>query len=268
MTRRGHRKVLGWWCLVAVLTVTVSQSQAKVHHEVITYQHGEVELQGFVAYDDAVKGKRPGVLVVHEWWGLNDYARSRTKQLAAMGYVALAVDMYGHGKATDNAKQAGHWSGEFRGTGLMRSRAKAGLSMLVGHKRVDPTRVAAIGYCFGGTTVLQMAYSGADLRGVVSFHGSLPSPDPGDMQPGRIKASILVCHGADDSFVSAGRVADFKEKLAKTDADWLMVTYGGAKHSFTNPDASARGMDGLAYNANADRRSWQQMQRFFDELFE
>ena len=208
------------------------------------------------------------MLVVHEWWGLNDYARKRATQLASLGYVAVAIDMYGNGKSTNSAEQAGHWSGEFSGTQLMRDRAKAGLSLLIKQMRVDPHRIAAIGYCFGGTTVLQLAYSGADLKGVVSFHSSLPSPNPDDMHPGHIKASILICHGADDPFVPSERIADFKKTLSSTDADWTMITYGGAKHSFTNPGASTRGINGLAYHANADRRSWNQMKQFFEELFQ
>ena len=254
--------------MIGVLLMATSSVWGEVRTQTIQYPHQDISLQGFLAYDDAVEGKRPGVLVVHEWWGLNDYARRRATQLASLGYIALAIDMYGDGKTTNSAEQAGHWSGAFRGSSLMRDRAQAGLALLIKQEQVDPHRVAAIGYCFGGTTVLQLAYSGADLQGVVSFHSSLPSPDPHDMQPGRIKAAILACHGAKDTFVSPERIADFKAKLSATDADWTMITYGEAQHSFTNPGASARNIRGLAYDADADRRSWRHMKQCFDEWFQ
>ena len=255
-----------WIVAVAALALGgVMPVSAEVVTQEVTYAHGEVTLKGFVAYDDAVEGPRPGVLVVHEWWGLNDYARSRAKQLAELGYVALAVDMYGDAKTTEDPTQAQHWSGQFQGNDLMRQRAQAGLEVLAKHERVDAGLLAAIGYCFGGTTVLQLAYSGADVKAVVSFHSSLPLPGPEDMAKGRIKASILVCHGGDDAFVPAEHVSDFNAKLGQTDADWQFVAYGGAKHSFTNPNAGKFGIDGLAYDPNADRRSWRDMKQLFKE---
>jgi len=254
-------------CLGVVLTMGLGQAaRGEVRTEPITYLYGDAELHGVLAYDDALEGKRPGVLVMHEWWGLNDYARGRAKQLAGLGYVAFAVDMYGHGETTNDANHAQQLSGQFHANPAgLRGRAQAGLGVLAKQERVDPARLAAIGYCFGGMTVQQLAYSGADVKGVVSFHGSLSMPMPEDV-PG-VKAKMLICHGANDGFTSQEQVAAFQRALRTTDIDWQFIVYSGAKHSFTNPGAGERGMDGLAYNANADRRSWAAMKQFFDEIF-
>ena len=256
--------------IVAIATVigalAAHETLAEIRTVEMKYEHGGTMLKGYLAYDDALSGRRPGVLVVHEWWGLNDYARKRARMLAELGYVAFALDMYGGGKSTQNAKQASHWSGQFRGSAVMRARARAGLEILKEHERVDPQRLAAIGYCFGGTTVLELAYSGADLKGVVSFHGSLPLPEDHDLAPGRIKASILACHGAADTFVSRDRLTEFQELIDQTGADWQLIVYGGAKHSFTNPEADALGVEGLGYDRRADQRSWKHMKMFFDRL--
>ncbi len=253
--------------LVAVGTAAccVGDARAEVTTESIEYDHDGVALAGYLAYDDALSGKRPGVLVVHEWYGLHDYARTRARQLAGLGYVAFALDMYGKDKVTDDPEQARHWSGQFHGTDLMRRRARAALDVLAGHERVDPNRIAAIGYCFGGTTVLELAYSGADLVGVVSFHGSLPAPKPED--DANIKAKILVCHGADDPFVPADMVAAFKRAMRRAGADWQLIAYPGARHSFTNPAADRDDIDGTAYDERADKQSWQKMQQLFEEVF-
>ncbi len=217
------------------------------------------------SYDDAVKGKRPGVLVVHEWWGLNDYAKKRADDLARMGYVAFAADMYGKGVVTTDAKKAGELARPFYGTPLMRTRARAGYDVLVKHELVDPARTAAIGFCFGGTTALELAYSGAPLAGAVSFHGNLTSPKPEDYP--NIKASVLVCHGADDSFVAPADIDAFEKAMREAHTDWLMVSYSGAVHAFTNPDAGKAGLQGVAYNEKAALRSWSHMKTFFDEIF-
>ncbi len=240
---------------------------AEIHTEMIAYEHDGVALEGYLAYpDDDVRGKRPGVLVIHEWWGLNDYAKQRARQLAELSYVAFAADMYGKGKATANREEAQAWSGQFYGKPqLTQQRAEAGLKVLREQKHVDLSRIAAIGYCFGGTTVLQLAYGGADIAGVVSFHGSLP-PAPKDAD---IRARILVCHGADDPHVPTDKVVAFEQSLQALDkkADWQLIAYGGAVHSFTNPNSGKAGMNGVAYHADADRRSWSHMRMFFDELF-
>jgi dienelactone hydrolase len=241
-------------------------AQAAIRTEKVVYRHGDTELVGFLAYDDAVKGTRPGVLVAPEWWGLNDYARRRAEQLAGLGYVAFALDMYGKGKTTSDPKEAGQLAGTFRNDRrLMRARASAGLDVLKNRPQVDPARLAAIGYCFGGTVVLELARSGADLKGVVSFHGGLATPNPADAK--NIKGKVLVLHGADDTFESSAEIAAFQEEMRQARVDWQMVYYGGAVHSFTNPDADRAGIKGVAYNEAADRRSWQAMRDFFAEIF-
>jgi dienelactone hydrolase len=240
-----------------------------VHGEVIEqsveYRHGDAVLEGYLAYDDALAGKRPGVLVVHEWWGLNDYAKKRALQLAELGYVAFALDMYGKGVVTDDPKKAGELSGRIKGNPLMRERARAGLEILKEHDLVDRKRIAAIGYCFGGTTVLELAYSGVDIAGVVSFHGGLTTPKPEEIE--KIKAALLVLHGAQDPFVPADSMAAFQETMGKSKIDWQMIFYGGAVHSFSNAGVDKFGIKGAAYDARADRRSWRHMRSFFEEIF-
>jgi dienelactone hydrolase len=234
-----------------------------VKTETITYAQGGTELRGYLAYDDATGSKRPGVLVVHEWWGLNEYARERARVLAAKGYVALAVDMYGEGKTTEHPEEAGQWSSAV-GDDLKKERFEAALSLLRDHELVDDARIAAIGYCFGGGTVLRLAAAGLELRGVVSFHGSLPTSA---IEPGTVKAKVLVCHGADDPFTEPGQVEKFQRVFTEAGADWQFISYGGAKHSFTVKGAEKRGIPALEYNEAADRRSWAAMLSFFDEIF-
>jgi dienelactone hydrolase len=250
--------------IMAVIIAT--GAQAEIRTERIEYRHGDSFLEGYLAYDDSMTGKRPGVLVVHEWWGMNDYAKQRIEQLARLGYVAFALDMYGKGKVTTDPKQAGDWAGAFRNDRkLCRSRAAAGLEVLKKRPQVDPARIAAIGYCFGGMVVLEMARGGADLKGVVSFHGSLATPKPEDA--GNIRGKVLVLHGADDTFESAAEISGFQEEMRRAGVDWQMTYYGGAVHAFTNPDAGKAGIKGVGYNEAADRRSWQAMRSFFDEIF-
>lgn len=256
-------------CLATLILFVLSTAplQAEVRTKTIAYTHQGEQLQGHLAWDDAIEGKRPGVLVVHEWWGLNDYARGRTEQLAALGYVAFALDMYGEGKVTTHPREAGEWAAQIRqNVGDWQQRALAGLEVLRNHDLVDTGRLAAIGYCFGGATVLQLAYSGADLDGVVSFHGSLPAAT--GEQAEQIQASILVCHGAADSFIPEQQVQEFRAALDEANVDWLMVYYAGARHSFTNPGADDFGIDGIAYDPKADERSWQHMLDFFGEVLD
>jgi dienelactone hydrolase len=253
-------------CLLASLVLAAAAAEAKVVTEEVRYTHDQLECVGYLAYDDTRAERRPGVVVVHEWWGLNDYARRRARQLAEMGYVALAIDLYGGGKTTTDREEAARLAGAlYQNTDAWRERAKAGFEALARNSCVDPARIVAIGYCFGGASVLQMAYSGLPLAGVVSFHGSLAPPREEDAP--RIKARILVLHGADDPFVSAADVAAFQEGVRKAAVDWQMEYYGGAVHSFTNPAVDAAGIDGAKYNRNADERSWRRMQLFFSELF-
>ncbi len=253
--------------LIAAIILSVSgPALAEVRTETVRYQDGDATLQGYLMWDDAIDGKRPGVIVVHEWWGLNDYARKRAEMLARLGYVAFAVDMYGKDKVTEHANEAKGWMKQISGNiEHWQRRALLGLEQLRKHELVDDARVAAIGYCFGGATVMQMAYSGADLKGVVSFHGSLPVAS--GEQAKNIKASVLVAHGEADGFIPAERISRFKTALSAANVDWQMLIYGGARHGFTNPGAGRYGLDGVRYDENADRRSWLAMQQFFDEIF-
>ena len=249
-----------------ILVLGATNAHAGVLTKNISYQHDGIELEGYLAYDDSIKGKVPAVLIVHEWWGLNDYARKRAEQLAAMGYVAFALDMYGKGKVTQHPKQAGEWMRQVNNNvDLWRQRALAGLQVLKDEPRTDTSRIAAIGYCFGGATVQQLAYSGADVRGVVSFHGSL-LPPPSD-QLSRVKAKLLICHGSADPFMKAEAVQNYIASMNASGLDWQMIMYGGAKHSFTNPDADKAGMAALKYSKSADQRSWSHMKQFFEEIF-
>jgi dienelactone hydrolase len=241
----------------------VAAARGEVKTRTLTYEHGGVTMKGHLAWDDATKDKRPGVLVVHEWWGLNDYAKKRAEQLAASGYVALAVDMYGDGKVTDHPEEAGAMAGAVReNLQTWMGRALAGLAALRSSELVDGRRVAAIGYCFGGTTVLQMAYGGADLAAVVSFHGSLPVPESTQ----DIKARILICHGEKDSFIPDETIKQVRAALDQGHVKYKFVSYPGAVHGFTVPDADKRGMKGVGYNAEADRRSWDEMMALFKEV--
>lgn len=253
-------------CLFMVVCGWISLVEARVQITSIPYSHGEVALEGVLAWDDAIQGKRPGILVVHEWWGMNEYARARAEQLAALGYVALAVDMYGKGKVTTHPDEARQWMQQTTGNvGLWQARAREGLRLLQADPRVDPTRLAAIGYCFGGATVMQMVYDGAPVKGVVSFHGSLPLPPVSLSIKNSVK--ILIAHGEADPFLSQDHIAKFKLALDEAGLDWHMVIFGGAQHGFTNPSANQYGMKGVQYQEQADRRSWGHMKLFFDELF-
>ena len=251
---------------VITLLVATTMTRAAVHTEAVTYKHGDVTLEGFLAYDDSLPGRRPGVLVVHEWLGLNDYAKKRAEMLAQLGYVAFALDMYGKGVRATSPQDGPKLSAPYKNDRkLMRARAAAGLEVLRKHARVDAKRLAAIGYCFGGTCALELARGGADLAGVVSFHGGLDTPSPADAK--NIKGKVLALHGADDPFVPPAQVAAFEDEMRKAKVDWQLVKYGGAVHSFTNKDAGNDASRGAAYNAKADQRSWEAMKGFFNELF-
>ncbi len=246
--------------LAAALFATTIE--AKVVTKTIAYDHEGQKLQGYLAYDDAKKGPRPGVLVIHEWWGLNDYAKMRTRQLAEMGYVAFAADMYGEGRTTRDPKEAQAWSSAVSSKpGMLAARSKAGLDVLRKEKETDVERIAAIGFCFGGTTVLQLAYAGVPLKGVVTFHGGLVVPD--EQQARKIRAPIVILHGAEDGFVKPETIDGLKKALDAAKVDWFMVTYANAVHAFTNPDADSYKIPGIGYNEKAAKRSWDEMSRFF-----
>jgi dienelactone hydrolase len=254
------------WLLAIILVLGVTgEVQAKVVTKTVEYRLDGTVLKGYLAYDDLSRARRPGVLVVHEWWGLNDYAKKRAEQLAGLGYVALAADMYGEGKTTRDREEAARWAGALMGTPQLRARAQAALQALAANPLVSPGKLAAIGFCFGGTTVLELAYSGADLAGVVSFHGGLPLPQAADLK--RIKASILVLHGADDPHTPPAKVAAWEDAMRAAGPDWQLVLFGGAVHTFTNPAAGADKSTGSSYDARAERRSWRYMRDFFQEIF-
>ena len=261
MTNLGTRLLAA-----AAFALALGQAQAAVQSKAIEYDDHGTKLTGHLYWDDAVTGKRPGVLVIHEWWGLNDYAKKRARMLAELGYVAFAADMYGDGKVTDQREQASQWMQQITAdVDLWRERAGLGLAQLKASALVDGGRVAAVGYCFGGGTVLQMAYGGADVAGVVSFHGSLPAAP--EESKGRIKTKVLALHGQADGMVPPEVVKNFEAKLAAADANWELVSYGGVRHGFTNPDAGRYGIPNLKYDAQADARSWERMKGFFAEIF-
>lgn len=260
-----RRLLLTLFIFLAVTT----RVRAEIMTEEIKYESDGVELTGFVAWDDSLQEKRPGIIIVHEWWGHNDYVRNRAKMLAELGYVALAIDMYGTGKVADHPDNAKAFMQEAtQNMDVARARFLAGVEILKSSSKVDGSRIGAIGYCFGGATVLNMARWGADLKGVVSFHGSLGSTV--QAAPGDIKAKILVCHGGADSFIPPDAVAAFKQEMDEAKANYQFISYPGAKHSFTNPDADTYaekfGMD-VAYNKEADEQSWKDMQAFFKSIF-
>jgi dienelactone hydrolase len=252
--------------LVASVLMISSIALSEIKTETIEYTVGDKTFRSFIAFDASKPGKRPGVLVVHEWWGLNDYAKRRARQLAEMGYVALAVDMFGDGKTTTDASVARQMAGEvYSDPEIAKARSEAALAALKARPEVDPDRTAAIGYCFGGAVVLGMARNGADLKGVVSFHGSLGTQTPA--KPGTVKARVLVCHGADDPLVPEKQIADFMKEMRDAGVNWQMIFYGGAVHTFTNPEAGKAGIEGVAYNRDADVASWRAMKGFFDDIF-
>jgi dienelactone hydrolase len=254
--------------LMAVIMVVFlcTAAQAEVRTKTIQYRHGTTILDGYLAYDDMIQGKRPGVLVVPEWWGLTDFAKRRAERLAGLGYIAFAVDMYGEGMTTNDPQKASQLSSTFlNDRKLMREWAMAGLDVLMNHPLVDSKKIAATGYCFGGTTVLELARRHAPVLGIVTFHAGLSTPHPEETKD--VTARILVLHGADDPFASKELINTFMDEMRHSGADWQMNFYGGAVHAFTNPDANSYGIKGVAYNEKAEKRSWQEMRWFLEELF-
>jgi dienelactone hydrolase len=228
---------------------------AEVKTKEVEYTQGTTILQGFVAWDDTFAGTRPGVLVVHEWWGHNEHARTQAIRLARAGYVGFALDMYGKGKLAKHPQDAQAFMSEVTGNAAtMQARFEAALGELKKDPHVDPARIGAIGYCFGGAVVLGMARGGADLKAVGAFHAPVAAQAPA--QKGAVKARILVQEGEADPMIPASQIADFRKEMDAAGATYKVVTYPGAKHGFTNPDAGNHGMDALAYDKDADQKSW------------
>jgi dienelactone hydrolase len=239
-----------------------------IKEENVNYSADGVSMNGFVAYDASREGLRPGVIVIHEWWGLNDYVKRRAKQLAELGYIAFALDMYGDGKTADNPDSAGKYAMRFyQDPKLAQTRFEAALAKLKTYAQTDSTKIAAIGYCFGGAQALNMARLGEPLKGVVSFHGNLMGVP---LDKNKLKAEILVCHGAADTFVKPEEIEQFKKDMDAAGVKYTFKSYEGAVHAFTNPDATSIGEKfkiPIRYDAAADSASWNDMKTFFSQIF-
>lgn len=248
-----------------LIFITVMNVRSEIITKDVDYYDGSTLLQGYLAYDNIKSSLSPGILIVHQWKGLTDYEKMRARMLAEMGYVAFAADIYGKGVRPSFSEEAGKEAGKYYSdVNLFRERVTAGLNELKKHISVDPGQIAAIGYCFGGGAVLELARSGADIKGVVSFHGSLKSPDPG---AGKIKCKISVQHGAVDPYVTEEDVIAFKKEMEDGKVDYILTEYSGAVHAFTMENAGNDPSTGASYNKNADKRSWEAMKSFFGEIF-
>lgn len=254
--------------LLTAVTIFSLNANASVVTKDVNYSAENTTFKGYIAYDDSIKGKRPGIIVVHEWWGHNDYARKRARMLAELGYTAIALDMYGNGKQASHPADAGKFSAAVANNlTSAEKRFMAAYQLLQQQPQTDPEQIAAIGYCFGGGIVLAMARRGVDLKAVASFHGSLGVGAPAAE---KIKGRILVLNGAADPFVKPQQIEAFKDEMYTAGIDYEFISYPGAKHAFTNPDADMLGKQfkiPLAYNKRADERSWEKMQEFFKSTF-
>lgn len=238
----------------------------EIHTESIEYKDGSTVLEGYIAYDESITDVRPGILVVHEWMGLNDYTKMRCDILAKLGYFAFAADIYGKGIRPATPEEAGKEASKYKmDRDMLRKRINAALDEMKKQKFVNTSKIAAIGYCFGGMCVLELGRSGADIKGIVSFHGTLDTPNPDDAK--NIKSKILICQGGDDPFVPAKQVSAFKEEMENAKVDYTFISYKGAVHSFTNPNSGNDPSKGAAYNENADKASWEDMKKFFAGIF-
>lgn len=241
-------------------------SQPKIHSEVIKYYDGETVLEGYIAYDKSVSGERPAVIVVHDWMGISDFTKARCEKLAELGYVAFAADIYGKDSRPANYQDAGKIASLYKNDRqLMRDRIKLAFDEMKKTDVVNKEKIAVMGYCFGGTVVLELARSGADIKGAVSFHGNLDTPNPEDAK--NIKSKILILNGADDPYVPEAQIKAFQNEMNNAGVDWQFINYSGAVHSFTNPNSGNDNSKGAAYNKNADKRSWLAMKSFFEEIF-
>lgn len=256
------------WLLLSILLLSPLVN-AEIRTQEVVYNDGETTLRGFIAWDAAMERPRPGILVVHEWWGLNDYARERARMLAELGYTAMAIDMFGDGKSTDHPQEAQAFVQALESRrGLAEQRFRAAKAVLTQHPSVAAEQIGAIGYCFGGGLVLEMARLGADLDAVVSFHGTLATENPA--QEGDVRARILVLNGEEDPMVPAQSIVAFKQEMDAAVVDYQFINYPGATHGFTNPAADSVGKRyrmPLAYDAQADAQSWQAMREFLAETF-
>ncbi len=252
---------------LTALTFGISSlAHAKMITRTVDYQQGGKTLEGYLAYDDKFTGKRPGVLVAHQWKGLGDYEKQRARMLAEMGYVAFALDIYGKGIRPKSQEEAGKLSGQYKANRpLLRNRVRAAVITLRKQPNVDVSRLAIIGYCFGGGTALELARSGADVDGYVSFHGSLDTPTPADAK--NIRGKVLILHGADDPYAPMKDVVALRDELSAADVNYEIDLYGNTVHSFTEKAAGNDPSTGAAYNAQADARSWARMKAFFAEIF-
>jgi dienelactone hydrolase len=253
------------FAFLAVALLAGGKTMGKTATEPINLTQDSITFKGILYYDDKDKNKRPGILVVHEWWGLGDFIKSEAKRLSDMGYAALAVDLYGNGTTVTDPKMAMKLAAEVRGTPLMRRRMLAWFDTLSRLPVVDKSRTAAIGFCFGGSGVLELIYGGADTKGGVTFHAGLISPSEPDFR--NIKAKLLVMQGANDPFAPPDTVMRFQDALRKSKMDWQMILFANAVHSFTNPASGSDATKGVAFDSLATKRSWNYMKLFFDELF-
>ena len=254
----------------AVLVFSFSTAQAVIQEEAVTYKDGDTVMKGFIVYDDATKAKRPGIVVVHEWWGITKHVRDEARKFAALGYTAIVADMYGDAKTADNPKDAGALSGAVRkNPAAMQSRFNAAKDLLSRHATVDASKIGASGYCFGGSVVLDMARAGSDLKGVAAFHAGLGAAGPA-AATGKVKSKVLVLNGADDPFIKPDSVEAFKKEMDAAKVDYRYLNYPGAVHAFTNPEATEKGKQfnlPLAYHAEADKQSKAEAAKFFTSVF-
>ncbi|MCC6534125.1 MAG: dienelactone hydrolase family protein [Burkholderiales bacterium] len=256
--------------LAAVALAFCSLAGAAIKEEPVTYQDGDSVMKGFIVYDDAVQGKRPGMIVIHEWWGITKHVRDEARAFASQGYTALVADMFGEAKTADNPKDAGALSGAVRkNPAVMRSRFNAAMNVLSKHPTVDAARLGAAGYCFGGSVALDMARAGADLRGIAAFHANLGASGA-TAAPGKVKAKVLVLNGEADPFIKPDSIDAFKQEMSAAKVDMRYIAYPGAVHAFTNPEATEKGKQfnlPLAYDAQADKQSKAESAKFFREVF-
>lgn len=244
----------------------VTSAQAAIKTQTVEYTDANTVLEGFLAYDDSIKTKMPAILIVHEWTGIGPYIKKRTQQIAVLGYAAFAIDIYGKGVRPTNTDDAAKQAAIYRNDRvLMCRRATTGLEQVKKFPFVDTSRIAVMGYCFGGGVAIELARNGADLKGAVSFHGNLDTPNTNDAK--NIKAKILVFHGADDPHITMDQVNAFINEMRNANKEWQLNIYGKAVHSFTNPDSGNNPSKGVAYNKEADQRSWESMTYFYKEIF-